>query len=164
MHAWRSIISATFWTSYIWKQAACIFFHVWLPLLNIMFERVAHVGIFFWCCILDSNPLLDISFANLHLRVFIVNSYSLEPYWIMHWGLCSKWKSLSHVWLFVAHGILQGSRILEWVAFPFSKGSSQPRGQTRVSHTAGGFCTSWALQRGLFYQMSGGTSTWVGQI
>ena len=119
---------------------------------------------FFWCCILDSNPLLDISFANLHLWVFIVNSYSLEPYWIMHWGLCSKWKSLSHVRLFVAHGILQGSRILEWVAFPFSKGSSQPRGQTRVSHTAGGFCTSWALQRGLFYQMSGGTSTWVGQI
>ena len=78
--------------------------------------------------------------------------------------LTSKWKSLSHVRLFVAHGILQGSRILEWVAFPFSKGSSQPRGQTRVSHTAGGFCTSWALQRGLFYQMSGGTSTWVGQI
>ena len=38
------------------------------------------------------------------------------------------------------HGILQ-SRILEWVAFPFFKGSSQPRNQTQVSHFAGGFFT-----------------------
>ena len=30
------------------------------------------------------------------------------------------------------------ARILEWVAVPFSKGSSQPRGQTQVSHIAGG--------------------------
>ena len=37
------------------------------------------------------------------------------------------------------HGILQ-ARILEWVAFPFSKGSSQHREQTQ----AGGFFTSWA--------------------
>ena len=40
-------------------------------------------------------------------------------------------------------GILQ-ARILEWVAFPFSRGSSQPRDQTQVSHIAGGFFTSWA--------------------
>ena len=31
------------------------------------------------------------------------------------------------------------TRILEWVAFPFSRGSSQPRDQTQVSHTACGF-------------------------
>ena len=30
------------------------------------------------------------------------------------------------------HGILQ-SRILEWVAIPFSRGSSQPKDQTQVS-------------------------------
>ena len=36
------------------------------------------------------------------------------------------------------HGILQ-ARILEWVAFPFSRGSFQPRDQTQVSHMAGGF-------------------------
>ena len=29
----------------------------------------------------------------------------------------------------IVHGILQ-ARILEWVAFPFSRGSSQPRDQT----------------------------------
>ena len=35
-------------------------------------------------------------------------------------------------------GILQ-ARILEWVAFPFSRGPSQPRDRTQVSHIAGGF-------------------------
>ena len=33
---------------------------------------------------------------------------------------------------YTVHGILQ-ARILEWVAFPFSRGSSQPRDQTQVS-------------------------------
>ena len=42
-----------------------------------------------------------------------------------------KWKSLSRVQLCdpmdcIVNGILQ-ARILEWVAFPFSRGSSQPR-------------------------------------
>ena len=44
---------------------------------------------------------------------------------------------------YTVHGILQ-ARILEWVNFPFSRGSSQPRDQTQVSHIAGGFFTSWA--------------------
>ena len=38
------------------------------------------------------------------------------------------------------HGILQ-ERILEWVAMPSSKESSQPRDQTRVSCIAGRFFT-----------------------
>ena len=41
----------------------------------------------------------------------------------------------------VVHGILQ-ARILEWVAFSFSRGSSQPRDRTQVSSIAGGFFTS----------------------
>ena len=39
------------------------------------------------------------------------------------------------------NGILQ-ARTLEWVAFAFSRGSSQPRDQTRVSCSAGGFFTN----------------------
>ena len=39
------------------------------------------------------------------------------------------------------HGISQ-ARILERVAIPFSRGSSQPRDQTRVSCIAGGLTTS----------------------
>ena len=38
-------------------------------------------------------------------------------------------------------GILQ-ARILEWAAFPFSRGSSQPRDQTQVFCIAGRFFTS----------------------
>ena len=43
------------------------------------------------------------------------------------------------------HGILQ-ARILEWVAFPFSRGSSQPKDRTQVSRIAGRFFTSWATR------------------
>ena len=34
--------------------------------------------------------------------------------------------------------------MLEWVAFPFSGVSSQPRDQNQVSGISGGFFTSWA--------------------
>ena len=45
--------------------------------------------------------------------------------------------------LYIAHGILQ-ARVLGWVAFPFPRGSRQPRDQAQVSHIAGAFFTSWA--------------------
>ena len=43
------------------------------------------------------------------------------------------------------HGILK-ARILEWVAFPFSRRSSQPRNQTGVSYIEGGFFPSRAIR------------------
>ena len=43
------------------------------------------------------------------------------------------------------HGILL-ARILEWVVYPFSRGSSQPRNRTRESWIAGGLFTSWAIK------------------
>ena len=46
---------------------------------------------------------------------------------------------------YIVLGILQ-ARILEWVAFPFFRGSSQPRDRTQVSHTAGRSFTSWATK------------------
>ena len=46
---------------------------------------------------------------------------------------------------YTVHGILQAG-VPEWVAFPFSRGSSPPRDQTQVSHIAGGFLTSWATR------------------
>ena len=61
-----------------------------------------------------------------------------------------KWKSLSHVQLFVTpwtvvHGILQ-ARILKWVAYLFSSRSSQARNRTRVSCIAERFFTNWAIR------------------
>ena len=38
-----------------------------------------------------------------------------------------------------SHGILQ-ARILEWVDFPFSRGSSQPKDRTQVSHMVWSKC------------------------
>ena len=43
------------------------------------------------------------------------------------------------------HGILQ-VQLLQWVAIRLSKGFSQPKDQTRVSHTAGRFFTIWATR------------------
>ena len=40
-------------------------------------------------------------------------------------------------------GILQ-ARKLEWVAIPFSRGSSRPKDWTHISHIAGRFFTVWA--------------------
>ena len=57
--------------------------------------------------------------------------------------LTVKQKSLSCVQFLKTLRILQ-ARILEWVAFPFSRGSSHPRDWTQVSCIAGRFFTSWA--------------------
>ena len=56
---------------------------------------------------------------------------------------------------YTVHGILQ-ARMLEWVAFPYSRGSSQPRDQTQVSRIAGRFFTSWATREA--YPFSSGFS------
>ena len=70
---------------------------------------------------------------------------------IRDWGPLSKLKGfqsclpLCNPVDYTAHGILQ-ARILEWVAFPFSRGSSQPRDRTQVSCIAGRFFTSWATR------------------
>ena len=45
-------------------------------------------------------------------------------------------------------GILQ-ARILEWVAMPSSRGSSQCRDRSHISHIAGGFFTIWATREAL---------------
>ena len=63
------------------------------------------------------------------------------------WIISLPWLSTLHIFLASSsvHGILQ-ARILEWVAIPFFKRSSQPRDQMWVSCIAGGFFTIWALR------------------
>ena len=61
-----------------------------------------------------------------------------------------KWRLLSCVQLcdamdYTVHEILQ-ARILEWAAFPFSRGSFQSRDRTQVSSITGGFFNSWATR------------------
>ena len=105
--------------------------------------------------------------SNLDFPVFsdandvLENSYIWSNFYLLYPGqntsvLRVKWKSLSHVHLFatpwtVVLVILQ-ARILEWVAFPFSMGPSQPRDQTQVSRIAGRFFTSWATREALHFE------------
>ena len=51
---------------------------------------------------------------------------------------------------YTIHGIPQ-ARILEWAAFPSSRGSCQPKNWTRVSCIAGGFITNWAIREAHTY-------------
>ena len=73
--------------------------------------------------------------------------------WLDFHKLCCA-ESLSHVQLLatprtvarqapLSMGILQ-ARILEWVAMPSSRGSSQPRDRTQLFYIVGGFFTVWA--------------------
>ena len=53
-------------------------------------------------------------------------------------------------------GILQ-AKILEWVAMPSSRGSSQARDQTGISCIAGGFFTNWKAQLLYYYLLKNKT-------
>ena len=122
-------------------------------------------------CALGATPIISPMcwFSPSPIRIRTCSQErSLESYWhytevemadaqshIRHLCVfikCRKWKSLSLVQLFVTpwtdyrvHGILQ-ARIVEWVAFPFSRESSEPRDQTQVSHIASRFFTIWATR------------------
>ena len=64
---------------------------------------------------------------------------------IVKWEVVQVCPTLGDPMDYTVHGILQAS-ILEWVAFPFSRGSSQPRDWTEFSCIAGRFFTSWAIK------------------
>ena len=65
---------------------------------------------------------------------------------LRHHGLYSSWTSQA--------------RILEWVALPFSKGSSQPRDRTQVSCVAGSFFTIWATRETYYITWSYSSAVW----
>ena len=60
------------------------------------------------------------------------------------WGY--NWATKQQIYIYLYKLSHKGSpRTLEWVAYPFSSRSFQPRNQTGVSCIAGGFFTSWAI-------------------
>ena len=65
--------------------------------------------------------------------------------------LRAGWLTQSESCSVVSNSLWLQARILEWVAIPFSRGSSQPRDRTKVSCTAGGFFTSWATREAQEY-------------
>ena len=85
---------------------------------------------------------------SLPYSVFI----SLDIYPEMRLLSLSEWNllkviqscpTLCYPTIYTVQRILQ-ARIMEWVVFPFSRGSSQPRDQTQLCHIVGRFFTSCA--------------------
>ena len=69
-----------------------------------------------------------------------------------------KWKkvkvsqsclTLCNLMGYTVHRIFQ-ARILEWLAYRFSSGSSWPRNRMGVSCIAGGFFTNWAIREAMY--------------
>ena len=90
----------------------------------------------------DYISILYSWFYFIHISVYIYQpqSHKSSPPSLSQWYLyvCL---TLCDPMDYTVHGILQ-ARILEWVASPFSRGSSQ----SQVSRIAGGFFTSWATR------------------
>ena len=88
----------------------------------------------------------------------ILHSFSMTYHWGKldegHTTACETALSQNYS---VLLWILQ-ARIMEWVAFPFSRGSSQPRDRTQISCIAGGFFTSWATREAQEYWRLGSLS------
>ena len=105
------------WTSVYWAAMSyCIFLHI-------LFHLISKI-------ILWGRHCFPWEVIGLYLKKVKISQSCLT--------LCDPMD-------YTVHGILQ-ARILEWVAFPFSRGSSQPRDRTQVSHTVGGFFISWATR------------------
>ena len=111
--------------------------------------------------------MISSSFPELSSESRTVMSYSLQPH-----GLYSPWNSLgqntgvgslslpqgifpiqrSNAGLLYCRQILyqlshkRSSGVLEWVAYPFSNGSSQSRNWTNVYCITGGFFTNWGTR------------------
>ena len=124
--------------------------------------------------------LLPVTIALYYLKVKVAQS-SLRPR-----GLYSPWNSpgrntgvgslaflqgifptqelntgLPHCrWILYQLSHKGSPRILEWVAYPFSSGSSQPRNRTGVSCLAGGFFTSWAIRKAPYYLSHQASPLW----
>ena len=90
---------------------------------------------------------------RLEVVKHIFNVTQLASGWAWIWTQVSEWKLCPTLCDLMdcslpsssVYGILQ-ARILEWVAIPFSRGSSQLKNRTQVSRIAGGFFTSWAAR------------------
>ena len=116
----------------------------YLFLISLSFFSSSWCITFFWSCIIWNHEVQLIRSTNWCVS---------DPRWNAR-----RTVTLCDPMDCTVHGILQ-ARILEWVAFLFSKESSQPRDQTQVSCIAGGFFTSWAIREA---QRLYGWQKWVG--
>ena len=115
----------------------------------------------FLCSLISKNFLIPLGISSLTHWLFIQWDYLYSPWDSL--GLNTEVGSLSLLQgIFPNQGLNPGlqncrqilyqlshkgsPRILEWVAYRFSSGSSRPRDRTGVSWIAGIFFTNWAIR------------------
>ena len=137
----------------------------------LFFHGILHPLVYFRLC--SVYCLLPVS-PNWNVKLHVVRMWGNVV--IVHWCIKSLEQFLAHYtkkerkWSrsvvsnscdsmncslpgFSVHGISQ-ARILEWVAIFFSRGSSQSRDWTWVSHTAGRLFTVWATMEATLYKLN----------
>ena len=90
------------------------------------------------------------SFGGWLAQMIVVEPNTKLNYTYVYCSNCKQIASESH-WVvsnYIVHGILQ-ARVLEWVAYPISRGSSWPRDWTQVSLIVSGFFINWAAREAL---------------
>ena len=136
----------------------------WIPLFTTLGEEAGFTCVYQCCVCIFVNktivPLVGIPFLNKvkFSPMCLVYGNQAPPEgrrFLHHFSACAVLCLATQLcWLFatpwtivcqapLSMGVLQ-ARILEWVVMPFSRGSSQPRNETKVSHIAGRFFTVWA--------------------
>ena len=149
------------------------YLHIYSPKYNQYIRN--STGHHFWKASMGLHLKLVFPFLCLHSTVynFVIEFFPvcqltrflscfLTFFYIINasfWTVAATAELLSRVWLFVtpwtvacqaplSMGILQ-ARILEWVAMPSSRGSSQSRYRAQVFHIAGWFFPIWATRERL---------------
>ena len=89
---------------------------------------------------------LVMTFLPRSKRLLLPSSNRVFYIFFLYFKVAQSCLTLCNPMDYTVHGILQ-ARILEWVAFPFSRGFSQPRDRTQVSCITGGFFTNWAIRK-----------------
>ena len=126
------------------------FSHQWCDLKIVLYKLTGHFNYFFFCLFSLSSYKPNSNGDNIYYY-FYISFYYLSLFFLSlnNLLLCERQSVVSDS--LRLHGLYSPSntwtiqsRILEWVAIPFSRGSSQPRDRTQVSCIAGGFLTSWA--------------------
>ena len=110
----------------------------WYHFLILTYEFLIHSNWTLWC------------FTNL--QSFFNHKYIYITFEEVKWSevkVTQSCPTLCYSTGYTVHGILQ-ARIWEWVAIPFSRGSSQHRDWTQVSHIVGIFFASWATREALY--------------
>ena len=100
-----------------------------------VFNLSQHQGLFQWI-------------SSLHQVAKVLElQHHIYPVKVKVAQLCPTLRDLMD---YMVHGILQ-ARVLKWVTFHFSRGSSQPRDWTQISSIPGWFFTSWATKEAQEY-------------